>query len=147
MAMNKVLLGEHVAASILAEGRRRQELKLLRGAASGTLPREITQDSSEYSYDVLAELCHADLMIATKQGRLVNPYFHSMKITHAGRDYLASLEQQGRADNAPAAFAARGDKKDWSDKPVGKIAIGVAIVLLGAAALAGIAHWWSVLTG
>jgi hypothetical protein len=68
-----------------------EKLKLLRGADEGTLPKRICQDSTDFSYAALVELCDYGLMKAGKHDALVNPCFHDIKITPAGRAVLAKL--------------------------------------------------------
>lgn len=124
-----------------------EKLKLLRGADEGTLPKRICQDNADFSYDILAELCDDGLMKAEKHDAIANRCFHDIKITSLGRKQLEEL-QQAVPDQAGKPSANGVDKqKDWVDKAIGRIGIGVTIFVLGAAAIWAIAHWWSVLLG
>lgn len=70
-----------------------EKIKLLRGADEGTLPKDICQDSADFSYNVLAELLNDKFMEAARHDRIVNPCFYNVKITSAGRRRLKELER------------------------------------------------------
>lgn len=110
---------------------RAEELKLLRGASEGTLPKDIAQYSADFSYDALAALCVAGFMNAERHGRIVNPCFHSMKITSIGIDKLAELEQLAVPDHTSKPPEAPGNNKnEWYEKPLGLILIAVVSGLM-----------------
>jgi hypothetical protein len=114
-----------------------EQLKLLRAAADGTLPKHIAQDMTEFSRDVLRELYDDGMLTGTKFQPIAGPAeFSGLKLTLRGRERLAKLEQLAVPDHAgnPAANVIDG-VEDHSQKLLIQIAVGVTVIILGAFAL------------
>jgi hypothetical protein len=86
------------------------ELKILRTADDGTLPKSIGRDNAEFSFEILRELCDHGLMTATYFPAIIRAEqcFLDPRITHSGRQRLAELEQLAVPDHAPDPGDRRG---------------------------------------
>ena len=109
------------------------ELKLLRAAADGTLPKSIGRDTAEFSFEILRELHEAGLMTATYFPAIVaaEQRFLDPRITHSGRQRLAELEQLAVPHHAgEPAEAPSDDDEEWFKKPPGIVALAVCAGVL-----------------
>jgi hypothetical protein len=109
------------------------QLKLLRAAALGTLPRSIARNNTEFSFEILRELCEAGLMVARYDSAIqtAEQCFREPRITDSGRQRLAELEQLAVPNHArKPAKGPSNNEKEWFDKPLGRIAIGLVIGVL-----------------
>ena len=116
----------------LPGGAQADQLKLLRAAAEGTLPRIIEYGNP--AFEILRELCEAGLMTATYFPAIstAERCFRDPQITLAGREYLARLEQLAVPDHAadPAADVSNS-KHDARQMPRG---ISIYAIVEGAIA-------------
>lgn len=114
-----------------------EHLKILRAAVAGDLPLEIHRDCAEYSYIALRELHDAGMMAGTRVDFVdkTPPKIMRPIITLVGREYLAKLEQQVVPNHAREPAGSPSDeKKQWFEKPIGKVGLALVSGLLVALA-------------
>lgn len=110
-----------------------EQLKILRVAAEGSLPRNIARGSNEFSFDILRELYDSGMITAAYFQAILpeEQCFLDSKITLSGRQYLSGLEKLSVPDHASKpSEAPSNEKKEWHEKPLGLLFIAVASGIL-----------------
>ena len=115
-----------------------EQLKLLRAAADGTLPKLVAQGMAEFSRDILRELYDEGMLTGGKFQPIDGPAeYTDLKITLRGRDRLAELEQLAVPDHAGQPANAKPPKgrkpgHEWHKNPyliVSLIVVGGVLVV------------------
>lgn len=130
-----------------AGGMRAAKFKVLQAIAASTAPLDFNEYSHQFSFVAVRELHDAELISGAPCYLVVaaESQFLAAELTHRGRDYLDTLQQSVEQQAAEPAKKHADQHKDWFDKPLGKVAIGVVTALIGGAALWAISHWSAVL--
>lgn len=118
-----------------------EQLKILRAAADGTLPKIIEHGNAEFSFEELRTLCEAGFMSAVRSRaiRRDEQQFSEIRITFAGHELLMKLENLALPDQAtqPAnTEPPKSGKHEWHKNPL----LITSLIVVGGVLVVFIVH-------